>query len=68
VIRLARITKIASIFGETNQRARRLDEFAENLLFGAAWRTGTSHYNPDVEVVTRNILLCLRDSGAACGS
>lgn len=50
----------------TIQWAWGLDEFGANAMHGPVWHA--NHYNPDVEVVTKNILTCLRDGGAACGS
>jgi len=45
-----------------------LDNFYPNPQNPQPWHNNRYRYNQDVEVVTRNILLCLRDGGAACSN
>ena len=50
----------------TVQWAWGLDKYGADVYYGPAWHANL--YNPDVEVVTRNVLACLVDGGDACGS
>ena len=49
----------------TIQWAWGLDDFGGNAAIGPALRPNIS--NPDVEIVTENILRCLKDGGTYCG-
>lgn len=49
----------------TIQWAWGLDKYGADTTYGPAWHANL--YNADVEVVTRNVLACLKNGGVACG-